>query len=74
MLPLLAPVMLEFSALSGVVLRVWWLSLPVKALNSSRRPRRTPPPPRSCIEMTDEVGERHGLTVFLPHEQQGKTR
>jgi len=73
MLPLLAQVMLEFSALKGgVVLGIWWLSLPIKSvklLPTTATYRLN----QSRIEMTDEVGKWRGLTVFLPHEQQGKT-
>jgi hypothetical protein len=72
-LPLLAQVMIEFSALKGGgVLRVWWHSLPVKSaelLPSTAAYRLN----QSRIEMTDEVGKWSGLTVFLPHEQQGQT-
>src|SRR5215475_14419139 len=72
MLPLLAQVMLEFGALKGsVILRVWWHSPPVKS------PELLPPTTtyrlhQGRIEMTDEEGKWSGLTIFLPHEQEGE--
>jgi len=73
MLPLLAQVMIEFGALKGsVILWVWRHSLPVKS------PELLPPTTtyrlhQGRIKMTDEVGKWSGLTVFLPHEQEGET-
>jgi hypothetical protein len=73
MLPLLAQVMIEFSALKGgVVLRVWWHSLPVKSAELLP-PTTTHRLNQGRVEMTDEIGKRRRLTVFLPHEQQGGT-
>jgi len=68
MLPLLAQVMLEFSALKGgVVLRVWWLSLPVKSVKLLPT-AATHRLHQGRVEMTDEVRKWSGLTVFFPHE------